>query len=185
MNWHHREENFEDRHKDKENKYFALCEAMKFNKWSVTSLQLKLEPGDIVTVMFVPAFESWGFQIKHVKLCFTRLARHQLRHHLKFLCHETAKVGPWKLRKNQLFATIFLYLLNFYLFWQVARVFVTKKMVHFKEFAKVLSVKFLSKSEFAKLKFAKCRDFLTLRKFLPAKVSALKVAVKSCKFLHL
>ena len=45
----------------------------------------------------------------------------------------------------------------------------------FGEFAKVLSVKYLLKEEFAKLKFAKFRDFLISRNFLPAKLSALKV----------
>ena len=48
----------------------------------------------------------------------------------------------------------------------------------FGEFAKVLSVKYLLKEEFAKLKFAKFRDFLISRNFLPAKLSALKVLTK-------
>ena len=53
--------------------------------------------------------------------------------------------------------------------------FLFPKMNIFGEFAKVLSVKYLLKEEFAKLKFAKFRDFLISRNFLPAKLSALKV----------
>ena len=45
----------------------------------------------------------------------------------------------------------------------------------FEEFAKVFSVVFVQEFKIAKVKIAKFRDFSVSRKFLPAKVSALKV----------
>ena len=47
--------------------------------------------------------------------------------------------------------------------------------------SKVFSVNFLHKMKFAKLRFAKSRDFGDSRKFLPAKVSVSKVVVLSSK----
>ena len=52
---------------------------------------------------------------------------------------------------------------------------IATKIEHSQKTAKVSSVNFLQKVKIAKLKSAKFRDFSVSRKFLPTKVSALKV----------
>ena len=56
-----------------------------------------------------------------------------------------------------------------------SRKLLPSKNEDFYKIAKVFSVNFLHRMKFAKLKFAKFRDFGDSRKFLPAKVSAFKV----------
>ena len=53
------EENFEDRHKQKVDKYFALCEAMRFNKW--------------VVHFFAIEVGARGYCANNVRFCFRKL----------------------------------------------------------------------------------------------------------------
>ena len=60
-----------------------------------------------------------------------------------------------------------------------SRKLLPSKNEDFHKIAKVFSVNFLHRMKFAKLKFAKFRDFGDPRKFLPAKVYAFKVEARS------
>ena len=84
------------------------------------------------------------------------------------------KTNRSKMLQQFLSFSYFLQLINYY-YSSHSRKLLASKNKDFLKIAKVFSVNFLHDMKFAKLKFAKFRNFGDSQKFLPAKVSAFKV----------
>ena len=61
------EENFEDRHKQKVDKYFSLCEAMRFNKWTVHFFAIEVGARGYCAANVRSCFRKLGFSNKACK----------------------------------------------------------------------------------------------------------------------
>ena len=61
------EENFDDRHRQKVNKYFALCEAIRFNKWVVHFFAIEVGARGYCSTNVRSCFRKLGFSNKACK----------------------------------------------------------------------------------------------------------------------